>query len=133
MKNRHAIWLAGAMVVVSACAWSARAAEQVKVDGTWKWTATRDAETYTMAVKLKQDGAKLTGVYVTREGKEIAIEDGKVAEAKISFTVTRDLSGTKVIYKYEGKIEGDRLTGTIETDRSGEKKTRDWEASRTKA
>ncbi len=99
----------------------------------WTWTTERNSETFTMAVKLKQQGTKLTGVYVTREGTEIAIQDGKVADGKISFTVLRELNGQKVIYKYEGKIEGDKLTGTIESDCAGEKKSRDWEATRAKA
>jgi hypothetical protein len=131
MRNRHAIWLMGVAVVV-ACAGIAQAAEQAKADGTWKWTVTRQGETYTQAIKLKQDGGKLTGVYVSREGKEFPIEDGKVANDKVTFTVVRELSGAKVIYRYEGKIDGDRLTGTVESDRSGDKKSRDWEASRTK-
>jgi hypothetical protein len=142
MRKLHTIWLMGVVVGLSGCTMSttwggkggangnAKAGESFEK---WTWTTTRNADTYTMAVKIKQQGDKLTGVYVSREGNEFPIKDGKVAGGKISFTVPRDLNGQKVIYHYEGKIEGDKLTGTIESDRSGEKKSRDWEATRAKS
>ncbi len=101
------------------------------VEGTWKWSTQRKGEMVTMAVKLKQDGPKLSGVYVSREGDETPISAGKVADNKVSFTVVRELR-QKVIYHYEGIITGDTITGTVESDRSGTTNSRAWEAKRTK-
>src|SRR4051794_7063645 len=41
-------------------------------------------------LKLKQDGDKLTGHLVGREGREIKIEEGKAKGGEVSFQITRE-------------------------------------------
>jgi hypothetical protein len=49
-----------------------------KVDGTWKWSMTgQNGQTRESTLKLKQDGEKVTGVMVGRQG-ETEIKDGKI-------------------------------------------------------
>ena len=84
---------------------------------------------------LTQDGEKLTGKVKTpgREGavNETAIADGSVKAGEVSFTVTREMNGTKRVSKYTGKLTADAITGKITSqDRDGKDQSRDWTAKR---
>jgi hypothetical protein len=63
---------------------------------------------------------------------ETPIEDGKVENDEVSFTLTRTFNDNKFVQKYKGKIEGDTIKGKVEFERNGEKMTRDWEPKRAK-
>ena len=82
-------------------------------------------------LKLKQEGDKLTGATVRNEN-ETAIQDGKIAGSEVTFTVVREREGRKVTAKYKGKISGDNMKGTVESDWSGDWQTLDWEGTRAK-
>ena len=115
---------------------SAALAEDKKpapVDGTWKWKyKLRDGTEGEASLKLKQDGDKLTGTYIAREGAETPIEDGKItADGELTFVVNRMVGDQKMKFDYKGKLEGDTITGKIMFGR--EKPTpHDWEAKRAK-
>ena len=83
------------------------------------------------ALKLKQDGDKLTGATLRNEN-ETEIQDGKIAGDEITFKVVRDHDGRKVTAKYKGKITGDTVKGKVESDWSGDWQTLDWEGTRGK-
>src|SRR5689334_8292293 len=71
------------------------------VDGKWTWTyKTRDGKDAEAAIKLKQDGEKLTGAYLARDGKETPIQDGKIKGDEISFDVNREVGDQKMLFKY---------------------------------
>jgi hypothetical protein len=113
-------------------------AEVKKTDaaGTWSWTVPgRDggpARTNTLALKV--EGDKLSGNVASlgRDGqiRQTPIEAGQISGEDISFTMTREFNGNKLISKYTGKLTGDTIKGKIEMDRNGEIQTRDWEARR---
>ena len=116
----------------------AAAAQDKKADptGTWKWTmpGRNGGPDRTNSLTLKFEGDKLTGT-VSAPGRggqatETAIADGKVSGSDISFTVTRDFGGTKVVMKYSGKLGDDTIKGKVETDRDGQTQSREWEAKR---
>jgi hypothetical protein len=122
------------LVVMMAVALGAAAEDKkdVNVDGTWKWTyKTRDGKDAEAAVKLKREGEKVTGVYVAREGQETPIAEGKIAGDAISFTVTREIGGNKMDFKYTGKVEGDTITGKLLFG-NPKPTPHEWEAKRAK-
>jgi len=80
-------------------------------------------------VKLKLDGDKLTGSISGRQN-DTNIEDGKLSGDDISFKVTREINGNKMVMKYSGKIDGDSIKGKIESERDGQPTSRDWNAKR---
>jgi hypothetical protein len=49
---------------------------------------------------------------------------------EISFTVTREFNGNKMVSKYNGKVSADAIKGKIESERNGQPQSRDWEAKR---
>src|SRR5215217_6573918 len=108
MRMRSSVTLAAALglAVVLAGGGPALAADAT---GTWKWTVERDGNTSERVVKLKQEGDKLTGTYLGRQGTETPIEDGKVSGEMISFKVTREFDGNKFVTTYQGKLSGDTI------------------------
>jgi hypothetical protein len=108
----------------------ARAEDKANPNGTWKWIVNFGGEDREFAVKLKADGDKLTGKFVSPNGTETDIEDGKYKDGEVTFKVTRERDGNKFITKYKGKVSGDTIKGTSERERDGEIRSRDWEAKR---
>jgi hypothetical protein len=109
-------------------------AEDKKVDaaGTWSWVI-KGPDRKTTA-KLKVDGDKVTGTVSAPnrngESRDTEIQDGKLKGDELSFNVTREINGNKMITKYTGKISGDTIKGKMEFERNGEPVNRDWEATR---
>ncbi len=106
--------------------------EKASATGTWKWSFTMGDQTREVTLKLKQDGEKLTGAMLGRNNQETAIQDGSVKDGEVAFTVVREFNNQKMTSKYKGKLDGDVIKGTIETERDGQTRKRDWEAKRVK-
>lgn len=133
----------------------AAAAFAADPSGTWKWTqqgrggrgggggggggggaggGTPREVTLTLAMK---DG-KLTGKVASpgRDGNvmETEISNASVSGDNIAFNVEREFNGNKFVMKYTGKIQGDTLTGQIESPGrdGGEAMKREWTAKRAK-
>ena len=89
-----------------------------------------------MSLTLTQAGEKLTGKLSSpgRDGaaaRETEIADGSVKGADVTFSVTREFNGNKVVSKYSGKVTADAITGTVESkDRDGNDQSRDWTAKK---
>ena len=98
--------------------------------GTWKWEVERNGQKRTMTLKLKADGDKLTGSMPGRNNQETMIEDGTFKDGKVSFKITREMMGNKIVTTYTGTVEGDTLKLKTESERNGQKQTRDIEAKR---
>jgi hypothetical protein len=134
MKRTSFQWLSAATALLAALGadFGAPAAEtKLDATGTWKWTSVgRNGQTNETVLKLTQDGGKLTGAFIARNGNETAIQPGKIEGDTISFSVTRERNGQTITTKYRAKISGDTLKGTIETERNGQTRPRDWEAKR---
>ena len=108
-------------------------AQDKKADpnGTWKWETERNGMKRASTLKLKMDGDKLTGSMPGRQGAETKIEDATFKDGEVSFSITREMNGNKVVTKYKGKIDGDTLKLTIE--REGGQGKQEVEAKREKA
>src|SRR5689334_3259259 len=102
-----------------------------KAEGTWKWTFTMPDGTKTSPrAKLKREGNVLTGKSMVGAGTEVAITDGRIDGDQVSWSVVREHAGQKVVTRYSGKLSGELLRGTIESDWSGQKQAYPWEAKR---
>lgn len=102
--------------------------------GKWTWETERNGQKTTSTLTLKLDGDKLTGEMPGRGNNATAtkIEDGTFKDGEISFTITRMMGDNKFVTKYKGKVDGDTLKMTAETDRNGQTNKRDIEAKREK-
>jgi hypothetical protein len=121
------------MVACAGLTGVARADDKGGPTGTWKWSTENNGQTRESTLKLKkEDGDKLTGAMMGRNNQETKIEDGTFKDGEVSFKITRERNGTKMVMKYTGKVVGDTIKGKVEIDRNGETQSRDWEAKRSK-
>lgn len=119
-------------VLALTLAFTASAADtKIDVTGTWKssFTNQQNGQVRESTFKLKAEGEKLTGT-VSGRNNDTAIEEGKIKGDEVSFQVTREFGGNKMVIKYSGKVSGDTITGKSETERDGQPQSRDWVAKR---
>jgi hypothetical protein len=108
------------------------AAPAADPSGYWKWSfTTPNGDTFAVALKLEFKNGQLTGVYTGRLG-EAPISDASFKDGAIAFSVVRELDGNKFVIKYQGRLEGDALKGSIELPGFGDGGPTkiDWNASR---
>lgn len=117
---------AAALLLAATVAATALAAD---VAGTWTWTTkSKKGKEVESTLTLSVQGEKLTGD-LQRGKKSVEISNGAIKGDEISFEVKTERNGEETVQKFEGKVEGDTITGTT----SGKKgKSRDWEAKRSK-
>jgi hypothetical protein len=121
------------LALLFAAALTLRAADSAepKIEGTWKWTFNMpDGTKADPKARLRREGGAFTGTSIPRPGMSVPITDLKVDGDKISWTVVRDANGRKVTTRYAGRIKEDKITGTIESDWSGQPQTYEWSAKR---
>jgi autotransporter translocation and assembly factor TamB len=122
--------LSAACLAASVLALAAYAAD---LTGDWKWTSQSASGAVQMTAKLVQKDGALTGTVTGRQGPA-EIADASLKGGVVAFSVTRSSGGKTMVIKYEGKIEGDTITGTIERPGpNGAAPTKtEWKASRGK-
>jgi len=99
--------------------------------GTWKASfTTTDGQTMESTLKLKQEGDKLTGTVIGRNGNEYPMDEVKLTGDQLLIKVTRERNGEKTTMKVTAKLSGDNLKGKLESNWGGEDRTADWEAKR---
>lgn len=134
MKPLRYLVAASAAILLSAAAFAA------DPTGTWKWTqpGRGDRPAVEQTVKLELKAGQLTGTLLGFEspmGKvpDTAIGDATFKDDAVSFTVTREFNGNKRVSKYEAKLDGDSLKGSVERPgRDGAVQKTEWTASRAK-
>src|SRR6516165_7550158 len=87
------------------------ATDKASPSGIWKQTISTNGRKSVTTYRLKVEGNNLTGTVGGRE--EIAIEEGKYDNGKISFKLVHWQSGTRVTAYYTGRMRGDTITGKI--------------------
>jgi hypothetical protein len=104
--------------------------KKIDLNGTWRSSYTnQNGEARESVFKLKTEGEKLTGT-VSGRNNDSQIEEGKIKGNEVSFQVTREFNGNKVVTKYTGKVSGDTITGKADSQRDGQPQSRDWVAKR---
>ena len=69
---------------------------------------------------MKQDGDKITGSVTSQLGESPIV--GTANENDVAFTMTLDRDGQSQVLKYSGKVEGDKISGSIDVGGQGELK-----------
>lgn len=102
--------------------------------GTWKWTTHSPNGDIETTLKLEARDGKLTGAYSNQFGAA-AISNASLEGDAIAFDVVRNLGGSQYVVKYHGKLEDDKITGTIEAPGhdGGAAVKLDWSAKRASA
>lgn len=106
--------------------------------GTWKFTqqGRQGGQAMERTVKLEEKGGKLTGTMKGFDAGQFqipdtAISDGSFKGGVVAFSVTMEFNGNRRTSKYEGKLAGDTITGSVERPgRDGNATKTDWVAKR---
>ena len=109
--------------------------------GTWKWMQPGfgGGQPSERKLQLEFKDGKLTGESLGFETANGAIPDAPISDASfkggvIAFSVERDFGGNKFVVKYQGKLEGDAIKGSLERPgfNGGEASKIDWNPTRVK-
>jgi len=91
-------------------------AQDVDIAGKWETTRETPRGTMTSTFTFQVDGAKLTGIIGSQMG-DTEISDGTVEGNKISFKAVMSRGDRTIEMVYSGTVEGDTITGTMQTPR----------------
>lgn len=84
------------------------------VDGKWAGMVSTPMGDIPVAFTFKADGAALTGTTTGIDGSDVAIKEGKVDGANISFTVTFDFGGMPFTLVYKGVVSKDSIKFNVD-------------------
>jgi len=112
-----------------------QAQDAAGVDGTYQWVreGRNGGAPMTNTLVLKTEAGKLAGaVTVIRNDQptETKIEEAKFADGTVSFTLTREFNGNKMVTKFSGKVSAEGIKGKYEMDMQGNPMSVDWDAKR---
>jgi hypothetical protein len=79
------------------------------VDGDWSGSFDSQNGPVQINYTFKADGATLTGTTTGPDGAKLAIKDGKIDGANISFAVDVDFGGTPTTLKYTGVVGAESI------------------------
>ena len=88
-----------------------------KVAGTWSWKLDGGQERTT---KIDQEFQKISG-----ESGGVQLADATLRGDEIGFTIRSTSGGRESVERYQGRVKGDVIEGTVEIDGSGRRK---WSA-----
>ncbi|HAM72305.1 MAG TPA: hypothetical protein DCM86_11735 [Verrucomicrobiales bacterium] len=102
------------------------------IGGRWKWNFTMpDGSVVSPVLKIRADesgGLKATVRF--RHATEVPVQDFRFSGDQLSFVVVREGIDRKATIHYSGRLVGETLRGTIESDWAGAFQTYPWEAQR---
>src|SRR5262245_43097208 len=114
----------------------AGAADDKVVDpvGTWKCAYEIGGQPRTATLKIKKDGANLTGTISWPDQDETKLGDLKLKDGTLTFSAVRKLPGMDdgIPIEYTLTIDGDQLKGKGAVGSGGEKREFDIDAKRQK-
>lgn len=84
------------------------------VDGKWAGSMSTPMGDVPVGFTFKADGAKLTGTTMGPDGMDVAIKDGKIDGANISFSITFDFGGMPITLEYKGVVSAAEIKFNID-------------------
>jgi len=79
------------------------------VDGKWSGSVSTPNGDIPVSFNFKADGAMLTGSMLGPDGGDIAIKDGMIDGANISFWLSLDFGGNALKLTYKGVVASDQI------------------------
>jgi hypothetical protein len=86
------------------------------VDGKWTGTVSTPNGDFPVSFSFKADGAMLNGSMAGPDGSDIAIKDGMIDGANISFWLSLDFGGNAMKLTYKGVVASDQIKITGEAE-----------------
>ena len=79
------------------------------VDGKWTGSVSTPNGDFPVTFNFMADGATLSGSMLGPDGAAIAIKDGKIDGANISFWLSIDMGGNALKLTYKGVVAADQI------------------------
>ncbi len=101
--------------------------------GSWEWTVAVGERKAEARMSLKQNGAKLEGTVAARArgARPSRVKNGTIDDdGQLSFEIETGPEGARRTTQYKGKLEGDTISGAIETTVNGVVHKTEWLARR---
>ena len=86
------------------------------VDGKWTGSVSTPMGDFPVAFNFKADGTMLNGSMAGPDGGDIAIKDGMIDGANISFWLSLDMGGNALKLTYKGVVAADQIKISGEAD-----------------
>ncbi len=101
-----------------------------KVAGAWRWREMRSGAEQEHRLALTQSFQEIEGTLETESLRSIAIRDAKLKGAEIAFWAPIREGSHTLRWDYRGRVEGNRIVGSAETqDATGTRRV-EWVATR---
>ncbi|HEX8639508.1 MAG TPA: S9 family peptidase, partial [Pyrinomonadaceae bacterium] len=88
------------------------AAPGINISGKWEMLANAGGQELPISMEVKQDGANFGGSIASQLGGG-TFTDGKVSGSNFTGTLKAEVQGQTMELKMEGKLDGDKMTGTL--------------------
>ena len=82
--------------------------------GTWHWVEGAGREGRTVELDVTQRFQRVSGT-LRPAGAPLAIQEAALQGERLSFSIGRTVEGEARIVRYDGRIVGNRITGTVDT------------------
>jgi hypothetical protein len=98
-------------------------------EGVWRWTLSTPSGIRDYTLRLAQKFQEIHGA-VHVKGQEAPIADAHLVGDQLSFTLSEDTNKGKVVIRFNGRINGDGITGNVEVQGGPSTGSYPWTAKR---
>ncbi len=98
--------------------------------GAWEWTMAVGPMKKKISMEVTEKDGKVTAVVISPEGKKLEAKDFEQREDRIQFTIVNEEGGRSMTLVHDGKIKGNKITGTAEMQGGPFDMKFKWDASR---
>ena len=98
--------------------------------GFWEWTMSMGLMRKNLSMEVIEREGKLVALVVTPEGKKIESKDFIRKDDRIQFTIRNEEGGKAMTVAHDGKLKGDKISGTAKMSGGPFDMSIKWDASR---
>jgi putative tributyrin esterase len=101
-----------------------------KLDGKWNLVLDFAGQNADYGLRLRTSGSGLEAVLISPRSGEHPVRKAVFADGKFELEVDRNLDGSDVTFLYEGRLEGEKLSGTFKVRPFEDQYSGSWSATR---
>ena len=103
---------------------------EAKIVGKWKMDVTMGDTNYDYELRIARSGNRLEGVLVSPRSGELKCKTVRYDKGELVIEIDRDIQGNALTFVYQGKLEGDGLSGKFHVKEQEDQFSGTWKASK---